>query len=192
MAQKQWVTIPEFAEHRGITAEYTRRLIRKGKISGNSLKKKGKRYLIHIGKAEQDLASNLSISHAKKAAPEAPKQTKKTEPDNQVVQTAEGISSDGIEHADFATAQTIEARYKAALKRLDYEQKTGQLIPADQVEEVWTKQILAARTKILAIKSKLAPVLKDCVDPTLFDNTLAHIDRLIAEVLEDLSGDEIS
>jgi phage terminase Nu1 subunit (DNA packaging protein) len=59
----------------------------------------------------------------------------------------------------FAQARTAEMIFRARLRKLEYETKSGKLIPTDEVKVVWFKQARQIRDKLLAVPAKLAPQL---------------------------------
>ena len=76
-------------------------------------------------------------------------------------------------------------------RRIEIERKhdeaMGVLVNAEEVNRIWTNHIVNARTKLLAISAKLAPTVAEINDK---NKVKAEIDRLIYEVLEDLSNNE--
>lgn len=78
--------------------------------------------------------------------------------------------------------------YKTALKKLELEEKKGELIPAAEVGEAWEKMVVAAKTKILGIKSKCAPIIIDLVEDIEDRETILKIiDSAAREALTDLA-----
>lgn len=61
------------------------------------------------------------------------------------------------------------------------------LVPAEDVKAVWSNHIVAAKTKLLGMPTKLAPVLTDISDPAEIQQ---EVKRLVYEVLEDLAKDK--
>lgn len=49
--------------------------------------------------------------------------------------------------------------YRPKLRRLDYETRSGKLIPADEVKATWFVLGRQIRDKLLAIQAKLSPQL---------------------------------
>ncbi len=49
--------------------------------------------------------------------------------------------------------------FRARLRKLEYETKSGKLIPADAVKLEWFKLARQIRDKLLAVPAKLAPQL---------------------------------
>jgi len=65
----------------------------------------------------------------------------------------------------------------------------GELIPADQVEETWTNQVLRMRSRLLAIPSRVAHQVQAAES---FDEMRKIIATAAHEALEELSTDGLS
>jgi phage terminase Nu1 subunit (DNA packaging protein) len=72
---------------------------------------------------------------------------------------AEGGAGAGVPPTSFAQARTAEMIFRARLRKLEYETKSGKLIPADEVKVQWFKLGRQIRDKLLAMPAKLAPQL---------------------------------
>lgn len=83
-------------------------------------------------------------------------------------------------------AKLDQAR-RIELERKDREAK-GILIDSEEVARIWTTMIVNARTKMMSIGSKLAPVLADVSDKIQIKT---EIDKLVVEVLEDLAEEKV-
>lgn len=57
----------------------------------------------------------------------------------------------------FSTQRTRLTRARADLIEMEREERSGMLIPADQVEEAWIKITSVIRARMLAMPAKLAP-----------------------------------
>lgn len=73
--------------------------------------------------------------------------------------------------------------YNAELARLEYEEKIGKLVDADEVAARWSKLITAAKTRILGIPAECKSRQAD-----LPLTVIAVIDNVCREVLEDLAN----
>lgn len=83
----------------------------------------------------------------------------------------------------YAQARAAREVFQAKLAKLEYEERTGKLIDADQAKVAWFKHITAAKTRILGIpaacKSRYADLPLAAV---------AIIDQVCREALEDLAN----
>lgn len=105
----------------------------------------------------------------------------------------EGSQGDGAElgtdgprsgrGGSYAQARAAREVFQAKLAKLEYEERTGKLIDADQAKVAWFKHITAAKTRILGIpaacKSRYADLPLAAV---------AIIDQVCREALEDLAN----
>lgn len=79
-------------------------------------------------------------------------------------------------------ARLLKARADKAI--LEVKEKEAGLIDMEEVKAVWANHIVAAKTKLLSMPSKLAPVLSEIEDPAEIQE---EIKRLVYEVLNELS-----
>ena len=141
MTETEYLKIPAYAKLKNFTPEYIRRLIAKGIIPKSCCKKFGKRWQVNPKCADKALDENLSQINRKKS-----KQKK-------VVQKA------GFENLSFSQARAKKEKYLAALRKLEYEQKSGQLISADEVEREYFNIARTVRDSLLNIPARIGAVL---------------------------------
>lgn len=82
-------------------------------------------------------------------------------------------------------SRLLKARADKAI--LEVKEKENALIDMDEVKAVWANHIVSAKTKLLSMPSKLAPVLCDMDDPAEIQ---AEVKRLVYEILNELSEDK--
>jgi len=111
----------EYAKHRGISQPRVSVMVKQGKLDG-CIKKIGKYKKIDRDKADEALKNNLDRIYNPNR-----KVTKK--------EVEETIKAVGFEHMSMTEAQKAQSQYKAALLKLDYEERTGELISASQVKK---------------------------------------------------------
>lgn len=86
---------------------------------------------------------------------------------------------------EYAVSRARSEFERANLLELERKQKEGLLLPVDQVEKVWANSITIAKTKLLALPSRLRQRI-----PHLTLEEIAIAEGLIRECLEELaSGD---
>jgi len=83
----------------------------------------------------------------------------------------------------YAQSRAVREAYQARLAKLDYEQRIGRMIDADQVKVGWFKQIKAAQTRIMGISA----ACKSRV-PDLPLTAVVLIEQICREALEDLAS----
>lgn len=83
----------------------------------------------------------------------------------------------------YAQARAAREVYLAKLAKLDYEQKVGKLIDADEAKLVWFRHITSAKTRIMGIPAACKSRYSD-----LPLAVVAIIDQVCREALEDLAS----
>lgn len=83
----------------------------------------------------------------------------------------------------FAESRAINEAYKARLAKLEFEEKSGKLVNADEVKAAWFKHITAAKTRIMGIPSACKTRRAD-----LPLEVIALIESICRDALEDLSN----
>lgn len=85
--------------------------------------------------------------------------------------------------ANYAKARAAREFYAANLAKLEYEQKTGKLVGADEAVAAWQKHITAAKTRIMGIPASCKSRYAD-----LPLAAIAIIEQVCREALEDLAN----
>ena len=178
----------EYGEHRGISQQRVHTMIKQGKLAG-CLKKIGKYKKIDRDMADAALERNLDRVYNR---PDPPGKKTSNKPKGKKKPTAEEqckiLTDAGVEMRSLSEAQTIHENFKAYIKEIEYKTKMKELIPADEAEKIMTHIVMTARGRILGIKAKLAPLLKEFVgDPVNFGYLLESIDENIRDILQDMA-----
>ena len=82
-----------------------------------------------------------------------------------------------------AQSKALREAYLARIAKLEYEERTGKLVNADEVKTRWYKHITAAKTRILGI-----PAACKSRNADLPLAVLATIEEICREALEDLAN----
>lgn len=82
-------------------------------------------------------------------------------------------------------ARAKHEAYRAQLAELDYKQRMGQLLPADEVAREWSEQVRIARDRLLALPPRLAPTVLRLGDLREVEDAIRDA---IYAVLEELAG----
>ena len=180
----------EYAEHRGISQQRVSRMVQDGKIPTECISKVGKYKKIIVDCADKALEQNLDRFYNRAESVEKRKVNKKKSQPSQEEQVSV-IKSAGLKILSLADAQQLRENYTAALKKLEYETKKRELIPADEARLAFADTILTARTKILSIKGLLAPLIKEFVDDAdNFGLLMTNIEDTIRDVLTEMADAE--
>ena len=87
----------------------------------------------------------------------------------------------------YGQAKTIEMVFKARLKKLEFEVRSGKLIPSDEVKVKWFVIVRQIRDKLLAMPAKLAPQLAALSDVRQVRELLdTEITALLRALQEDI------
>ena len=169
-------TVKEYAKHRGITERSLRRYLAEGLIPEDAISKAGRVIKIDQAKADRFLDKNivtrkelLGKSSPTKATPEEKTRT---------------IEQAGTSGLGFHEARTLAQRYKAALLKIELDQKTGRLVDAEAVRVAAFNKGRAVRDSLLNIPDRISPILAAEKDQMKVADILT---REIRTALEELS-----
>jgi len=167
----------EYGKHRGVSQQRVSAMIQRGKLAG-CIKKFGKYKKIDRDKADAALEQNLDRIMNK---PGREYGENKQVTGKEIKQTTKAAGTTGLSLAD---AQKIQAQYKAALMKLEYEEKSGKLVEVKAVEQDAFNMARIVRDNILNIPDRISAELASMTDVHLVS------EKLVAELtaaLEELS-----
>ena len=172
----------EYAEHRGISQQRISKLIETGKIDQSCITKIGKYKKIDKDKADAALKQNLDRIYNPNRSSQPKKDQKKAATKKEREATVKAAGMTGMSMAD---AQKMQAKLKAALLKLDYDERLGTLISAEKVRTDVFNIARITRDAILNIPDRISAELASITD--------IHVERekLTAELtqaLEELSN----
>lgn len=84
----------------------------------------------------------------------------------------------------FAAARAVREAYAARRAKLQFERESGKVVDVDEVRDRWSKTVLAIKTRVLAIPSKVRSQ-----HPDMPHTAVAIIDQICREMLEELATD---
>lgn len=102
--------------------------------------------------------------------------------DNEQEATAPRQQQAGGNAPTYAQSRAVREAYAARLSKLEYEERIGKLINADEVKFAWYKHITAAKTRIMGIPAACKMRYAD-----LPLSAIAIIEQVCREALEDLA-----
>lgn len=137
------MTQAEYARYRKVNRSYINRLAKRG-------------ILIMRGKLVDVAASDAVLD-------DRPVDVEPSSPVNTGQQRSPGEAV-GAAPSSFAQARTAEMIYKAKLRKLEFETKSGKLVGTDEVKAQWFRLARQVRDKLLAVPAKLAPQLAALTD----------------------------
>ena len=141
MSKKQspgLISQAEYARHRGKSRQYISRLAKAGVL----VMRNGK---VDVGASDAVLDDRPVAVEPNESVPST--------------QAQPGAETPGQQPNSYAQAKLAEMVYRAKLRRLDYETRSGKLISADEVKAKWFVIERQIRDKLLAIPAKLSPQL---------------------------------
>ena len=179
----KFMTQAEYAAHRGISQPRISKLLKTGQIPAGCMKKISGRKLIDRDKADAALSENLDRMYnpnpAKKGMPKS-KPKKPSKPSKpEMARTTKTAGTKGMSMAD---AQKLQAQYKAAILKLDYEERTGKLILAASVDKDFFDIARLTRDAILNIPDRVSAELASMTDTHVIS------EKLTAELTQALEG----
>ena len=141
-----------YAKHRGVSTKMVSKYVAQGLIST----KNGKIDPVH---ADKELEANLHPSH-RISSPEngkkggLPKGVPRTPQTASVTPPSPGQSQD--HGASFASSRAAKEFITASLKKIELEEKRGQMINAEELKAEFAKLFVDIKTRIRAIGPKIA------------------------------------
>lgn len=178
MPKKQTKLSPaKYGKHRGVSREMVMEWKRDGIIPKTAFSHPKKRpawWLVDVAKADKALDKNLDPAQLKK-------QTIK--PDKTIKEKTDIIKKSGVKKLDFNAARTLNETYKAALRKLEYEEKSGETVKAKDVEKAAFDMARTLRDNILNVADRIAPLVTAETDQ--HKNNIIITDEL-RQALEDL------
>lgn len=86
-----------------------------------------------------------------------------------------------------AKAKAKRETYRAQMAEVEYRQKIGELLEAEEVKQLWAEQVAIAKGRMLALPARLAPAVIGVGDLRTIEGLIRDA---IYEALTELSSDE--
>ena len=144
-------TVKEYAKHRGITERSLRRYLAEGLIPEDAITRIGRIIQIDQAKADRFLDKSVTTRNELlgKSLPSRPTPAEQ----------AETVKQAGTSGLSFTEARTLAQRYKAALLKIELDEKTGRLVDAEAVRVAAFNKGRAVRDALLNIPDRISPIL---------------------------------
>jgi len=169
------VSQSEYARERGVSRQYVGKLIKQGKIPPFALRRVKKRVLIYSSRADKALEST---SEPKLIEKPSRKRRKATQEERKA--TARRARVDKL---SYSQARTVYERYRAALKKMQFQRESAELLPAKEVAAAALSKARVVRDAILNVPDRLAPLLAAETEPHRIEAILAEELRMVLEEL---------
>lgn len=177
------VTVAQYAAHRGISPQAVRKAIKEGRLK-RALSHDGRRTLIDQAAADREWDANTQES---KRRPAASINAGKAAAQGRPVQS--GAQAPQIE-LNYTKARAIREHFAAKLAELEYREKAGQLLRADDVKLAVFKTNRLFRDAVqnipIRVVNELAALVGD-VPPEQRHEMMQVMQREIDRALEQLS-----
>lgn len=137
------LSIRAYAEHRGVSDTAVRKAIKQGRIS-----------VLKNGKIDPEVADREWENNSNPAYQYVNEEKQNTKPEESSHETSSrdiGVS--------FQQSRAIREAYEARLKKLDYDQKSGKLIPISEVQVEAFNAARLVRDRILNVPDKVIPLI---------------------------------
>jgi len=145
------LSVKDYALHRGITWRSVYRQINEKLIPKSALSREGKKILIDQTKADRALDRHAMTR--RDLLTDDPPPDKTTE---EKIKTARKA---GTASLTFHEARTLAQRFKAALLKLDVDERTGKLVEAEAVKKAAFDQARMVRDTLLNIPERIGAIL---------------------------------
>jgi len=166
--------VADYAKHRGIAERSVRRYLADGLIPEAAVVRCGRFIFIDQAKADRSLAKHATTrkqlldGKENKILP-SPSPGKATPAQQR--QTSEKAGTAGL---SFHDARTLAQRYKAALLRLELDEKTGRLVDSEQVKVSAFNKARQVRDALLNIPDRISPILAAETDEAKVSEIMTH------------------
>jgi len=168
-----YISPADYAAYRGVSRVTVYKYIKKGQLK-KALKTVGKKIKIHKAKADAELLQTLDriYNPEEKTSRKNPKQKKHAPP--LPPDAPQKIQKGGTQGMTMADAQKLQAQYKAALLKLDYEEKSGKLVNIETVDKDWFDTARLTRDAVLNISDRISSELATISDVHLVNKRMTE------------------
>lgn len=192
------ISIREAARRLGVSDTAVHKAIKAGRVTVAGRTPTSDRPLVAWPQAQSDWLANSDTqkrSHVgskgspRRAADPEPtvKLATSSRPDEAPAPEAAQVGGDTLPGRaagpSYAQSRAVREAYQARLAKLEYEQKSGKLVDADEVKIAWFKHIKAAQTRIMGVPAACKTRVPDL--PLV---VVATIEAVVREVMEDLAN----
>jgi len=177
-------SVPEYAQHRGISPQAVRKAIKEGRLSKSVTEVNGQR-VIDVVLADVEWKQNTQ--HSKRRPPEVINAGKAAAQGLAPPMQPQGA---GVE-LNYSKARAVREHFAAKMGELEYREKAGQLVRADEVKNATFKTMRLFRDAVqnipIRVVNELAAIVGD-VAPERRHEMMQVMQREIDQALEQISG----
>lgn len=177
----------EFAKALGVSQPMVAKYIREGHLDG-CYERKGRRTIIDYEKAIAVLPGRLDPTRHGKLSKRPPAGKGESGAGGDTLGSID-VDNAELKSITYTDANTLDKLYAARLKKQKLDENAGRLVDKAEAVAGYARVIVAAKTKFMAVKSKVAPIINDVVDdPELAAEVIQLIDDIHREALNDLAA----
>ncbi len=169
----------EYARYREISPQRVSKYIENKQLKW-SVTKKGRVYDIDHEKADREIEETLDPINRPESKPKKGARATKRSP----AQTEGGTEEGGTAGMTYSMARTLSEQYRAALRKLEYDEKSGKLILSNKVARDADSVGRLIKERLIAIPVRIAPLVAVKSDPFECEQV---IKKEINQILEELS-----
>lgn len=182
------IGIREAARRLGVSDTAVHKAIKAGRVKVASRNPNNDRPLVAWPEVQRDWLANSDASkrshvgstgspaRAKDPPPRVPLATSAA-PDSAPEQVQDEPAQRTGAAPSYAASRAVREAYQARLARLDFEERSGRLVDADQVKVRAFKMARSARDALMGLPDRLAPILASSTD-------VQEVHRLLLEDIE--------
>jgi len=176
------MSVPEYAKHRGVHERSIRRYLSEGHLE-RAVRRQGRKIVIDAETADKTLDKLITTRKELLGVKTPPSASDKSEAARKI-RTSEKAGTAGL---TFHEARTLTQRYKAALLKLELDEKTGRLADVEAINTEVFNKARAVRDTILNIPDRISPILAAESDPARVSQLLEiELTGALEELSEDL------
>lgn len=176
-----FMSFAKYAKHRGVTRGAVNKALKEGRITP-VVGPEGK-----VGLNSEQADAEWS----KNSQPRSNFQPPTDAAANPIIEEFNAMVNDtispepkGTEYVSYNDARTEKEALQAKLLQLKYDELSGKLVPAEEVEQKWADIATRIKNKVLGVASKLKQR-----HPEISLETYASLDAILREALEELANE---
>lgn len=181
------ITQKEFARRMGVSPQAVNKRVRAGRLSRLPDGTLDPVVAEQEWNATKEPSAGVSVPPASPGSQAVPFQRPSARPPA-LASAAQGPATSSAPAGTYAQAKTADALYKARLRQLEYEAKSGTYVRAEEVANRWFEHARAIRDRMLAIPDRLAAEL---AAQTSIHEVRRRLDEEIRIALQELA-DEVA
>lgn len=160
------ISVNAYAKERGISHEAVRQAIKSGRLKASVVYENGKPKIADPDLADREWAENTDQSKPRNRITGDPKHRRA--PGEQMkpmsMESGEIDPARGRSGPSYTTSRAIREAYMARLAKLEFEEKAGKLVNADEVRLAIFNAARAARDILMGLPHRVAPLILGITD----------------------------